>query len=105
MSTSVLVQGSSENADFLQKKLRVLPPGTDLVSVMGALTSPVVLLKETNTHTSGMIRCFRVGKTVVVEETDIDTKEVIWRPMIDEDEATAFFADREETYEALWGGA
>ena len=43
--------------------------------------------------------------SIVAEETDLNTKEIIWRPMADLDEAKAFVADRQEAYEALWAGA
>jgi hypothetical protein len=110
---SVLLRGSSANADVLRAKLCVLPPSTTLIEVLGT-THEVVpcfeLLREVDTYTSGMIRCFRVGDAgdagaVVVEETDLDTKETIWRPMADQEEADDFIADRQATYEALWAGA
>jgi hypothetical protein len=100
---SVLLRGSSANDEFLRAKLCVLPPSTTMIEVLGTT-------HEVDTYTSGMIRCFRVGDAgdagdagaVVVEETDLDTKETIWRPMADQEEADAFIADRQATYEALW---
>ena len=99
--SAVLEQGTDENKEFVRSKLCVLPPNTTLSSVR----KDASLLSEVDTHTSGMIRCFRVGASIVAEETDLNTKENIWRPMADLEEASAFVADRQEAYEALWGGA
>jgi hypothetical protein len=100
-TSAVLVQGTEENAKFMENKLCVLPPQTDMASVLQTIDNgpPIELLKAVNTYTSGMIRCFRVGDAIVAEETDLDTKEILWRPMSDAEEAGAFVTDRMETCE------
>ena len=99
--SAVLEQGTDENKEFMRSKLCILPQNTTL----SGMSKNATLLSEVDTHTSGMIRCFQVGESIVAEETDLNTKEIIWRPMADLDEAKAFVADRQEAYEALWAGA
>jgi hypothetical protein len=104
---AALDPGSIENEQFLAAKIAVLPPDTTLLSPALAGEPSAVLFKEIDTCTAGMIRCFHVGtnSAVVVEEMDLHTKETIWRPMSSVEEAHAFVSDREDTYEAMWGGA